>query len=662
MLLWLLVFGYIVAMAVYSFTFGRYAADALDAPTWVARILTVAVVVGFLVLNMRGVRVSSLTEDVVVVTKLVILATIAIVGMAHFSSVRLDPLTNEGFGGLFLGAATVFFAYEGFELISYDRDDMHDPDRTLPRSLYLSVAIVAAVYIGVTLGAQMLVSDHAIVARKEVAFIAVGEAALGSAGRWAAIIGAIFATGSAINATLFSCARLIRDASVTGELPAALGRETDGLPFVAMLFISVAGIGLAMLPGITAVIAFGSGAFLAIYTVANYLQMRMATGRGARALAAVGALTCLAAIGALLVELGRDDPTGLGILLGLTAALTAARFVFVRHRAQAAAAHLVGAAARAGDHVLHALDLRARQHRPDEVDLARARLPVALGHRPDRAVVLDDAVHTRPDLLGARQVAVLVEDARELARRLPRACASRRAELAWPRCGAPAAWRTTSRAARGRYRRRSRGARWSARRTPWGTWRRPPRSRSRRAPAGPAGPARSAVSAESTSPSLGQRAQVLARAADRHAELLRDLLGRRLAPPAHRVEHRPPPRRERGCRFDAALGVARRVHVRSRSRRMRWLSPNSCQRYPRSSAVRYAVASTSTAANASSIIRCDDSGSCQPVSRPSTEATPRSPVTTTSVQPWPGCATPWSSVTVASARTTVVPAATTRPP
>ncbi len=96
---------------------------------------------------------------------------------------------------------------------------MHDPDRTLPRSLYLSVAIVAAVYVGVTLGAQMLVSDHVIVARKEVAFIAVGEAALGSVGRWAAIVGAIFATGSAINATLFSSARLIRDASAHGRAP-----------------------------------------------------------------------------------------------------------------------------------------------------------------------------------------------------------------------------------------------------------------------------------------------------------------------------------------------------------------------------------------------------------------------------------------------------------
>ncbi len=279
-----------VAMAVYSFTFGRYAANALGAPLWGARVFTVAVVALFLAVNLRGVQVSKLTEDLVVLVKLLVLAAIALVGLAQFSSARLSPLGDSGLTGLFLGAATVFFAYEGFELICYDRDDMHDPARTLPRSLYLSVVVVAVVYIGVTLGAQMLVSDHAITANKEVAFIAVGQAALGEVGRWAAIVGAVFATGSAINATLFSCARLVRDASATGDLPAALGRETNGLPVVAMAFISIAGVAMAMLPGITAVIAFGSASFLAIYTIVNWLQFAMARGFWSRALAAVGAL------------------------------------------------------------------------------------------------------------------------------------------------------------------------------------------------------------------------------------------------------------------------------------------------------------------------------------------------------------------------------------
>jgi amino acid transporter len=343
-LLWLLVFGYMVAMAVYSFTFGRYAANALDAPTWVARLFTVAVVAVFLGVNLRGVRVSSLTEDIVVLVKLLVLAGIAVVGLAQFTPGRLSPLADQGITGMFLGAATVFFAYEGFELICYDRDDMHDPARTLPRSLYLSVSIVTAVYVGVTLGAQMLVSDHTIAAKKEVAFVAVGDAALGTFGRWAAIAGAVFATGSAINATLFSCARLVRDASKTGDLPRSLGRETRGLPVVAMVFISAAGVAMAMLPGITSVIAFGSASFLAIYTIVNWLQLKMAPGLWSRVLAAIGAITCAAAIVALFVELARDDKTGLVVLATLLVLIAGGRATFEWRARRAAVRSTVGRA------------------------------------------------------------------------------------------------------------------------------------------------------------------------------------------------------------------------------------------------------------------------------------------------------------------------------
>jgi hypothetical protein len=330
LLLWLLVFGYMVAMAVYSFTFGRYAANAFHADTSVARLLSIGVIVLFLAVNMRGVTLSSLTEDAVVLTKLVILFAIASIGIAHFSPTRLSPLTDRGAGGLLLGAATVFFAYEGFELICYDRDDMENPARTLPVSLYLSIAIVAGLYIAVTVGAQMLVSDSRIVATKEAAFVAVGQAALGGFGRWVAIVGAVFATGSAINATLFSTARLVRDAAASGEVPPALGHETHGLPVVAMTFIAIAGAAMAMLPGITLVIAFGSGAFLAVYAIVNYLQARTAATRSERITAWAGAVLCTAALADLMVQLARHDRPGLAVLIGLLVALALGRLAFVR--------------------------------------------------------------------------------------------------------------------------------------------------------------------------------------------------------------------------------------------------------------------------------------------------------------------------------------------
>ena len=85
-----------------------------------------------------------------------------------------------------------------------------------------------------------------------------------------------------------------------------------------------------MLPGITAVIAFGSASFLAIYTIVNWLQLTMARGFWSRTLAALGAAACAAAIVALFVELARDDTTGLVVLVALAVLITSGRVAFRR--------------------------------------------------------------------------------------------------------------------------------------------------------------------------------------------------------------------------------------------------------------------------------------------------------------------------------------------
>jgi amino acid transporter len=182
---WLLIAGYVFALAVYAFTFGHYLANAIGVPTIWARLASISVLAAFLVVNIRGVSASGLTEDVVVAAKLVILGGVAAIGLGEFNLDRLEPLNNVGVAGVFLAAAVVFIAYEGFELLSYDYEDIERPRVNLPRALYISVVAVAAVYVAVTVGAQMLVPDRTIIAEKEVAFAIAGQEALGRAGLWA---------------------------------------------------------------------------------------------------------------------------------------------------------------------------------------------------------------------------------------------------------------------------------------------------------------------------------------------------------------------------------------------------------------------------------------------------------------------------------------------
>lgn len=333
---WLLIAGYVFALSVYAFTFGHYLAHALGAPAAVARLAGVGVLAVFVAINLRGVAASGLAEDVVVAVKLAVLGGIAAVGLGMVSAERLAPLDDRGLLGVLLGASLIFVAYEGFELLPYDYDDIERPRRTLPLALYVSVAVVAVVYVAVTLASQMLVPDRLLAAEKEVAFAVVGQEALGRFGLWAATVAAVFSTGSAINATLFSTARLIRDVSAAGELPAGLGRLRGGLPVAAILAVATLGAAFSLLPGIVAVVAFGSLTFLLVFGLVNVLHARHTARPGwDRGLAWLGGAGCAAAAAGLLFELARSDRAGLALIALCALAIALARGAFVRGRRHA---------------------------------------------------------------------------------------------------------------------------------------------------------------------------------------------------------------------------------------------------------------------------------------------------------------------------------------
>ena len=178
----------------------------------------------------------------------------------------------------------------------------------------------------------MLVSDQAIVATKEAAFVAVGRAALGNFGRWAAIVGAVFATGSAINATLFSTARLVRDAERLRRAATVAGPRDQRAPHRRHdLSSSIVG----ARDGDAA--RHHRGDRLRLRLVPRRVrdrqlpgQARTAPRRSERVTAWLAAGACTAAFADLVVELARHDRPGLLVLVGLVLAIATGRIIYAR--------------------------------------------------------------------------------------------------------------------------------------------------------------------------------------------------------------------------------------------------------------------------------------------------------------------------------------------
>lgn len=316
-LVWVLLFGYVLTNAVYAFTFGEYLAHVAGWGPIGARIAAAAVIVGFLGLNLRGAGEAGRVEVALVWFKLAVL-----VALAGFGLVRWEPdllsrgVPDAGVGEALVGAASVFMAYEGFQLLTYDYDDIRDPGRTLPRAVLSAIVVVIAVYVVVALGSAMLVGADGIVGSREVALSVAGRAALGAPGVVAVTVAAAFSTGSAINATLFATARLARDVSAAGELPASLGHENRrGVPDRAVLVLGTLAILFAVVGQLGSLVETASLAFLCTFAVVAGLAFTERAG--VRWLHALGAVGAVAAAGTLTVRLAESEPAALALFAGV---------------------------------------------------------------------------------------------------------------------------------------------------------------------------------------------------------------------------------------------------------------------------------------------------------------------------------------------------------
>ena len=299
---WALLIGYIFTVSVYAVTFGSYAAYVFGAPEWVklaAGIVAIAVLAG---INLIGAHEATVLEKVAVWGKLAILLGLAVFGLAHWNPQQLvlDRDQPVGLGGALVGMGVVFMAYEGFQLLSYDYDEMVHPSRTIRIAMPAAIVVTTLTYIMVALGAVMLAGAPAIVRHEEVALAVAGREALGVVGFVAVSIAATFSAGSAINATIFATARLAEHAASEGAMPALFARkDEDGVPWFGTLVISGAAMVLTLVGGIQALVEGGSFVFLTIFALVNIIAWHR--GTGPRWIALVGLVGSLA--GAIMLVL-----------------------------------------------------------------------------------------------------------------------------------------------------------------------------------------------------------------------------------------------------------------------------------------------------------------------------------------------------------------------
>jgi amino acid transporter len=280
---WTVIIGYVGTLALYSFTFGAYGADLLGFPhSKVLRIfLSVFILLFFYYVNLKGVRTSGVTEDFIVYAKIFILSLFAFIGFSQLNPSRFYPPFNKGIPSVFLGAAVIFVAYEGFQLITNAVRETENPDENVPKGIYGSIVITGTIYFLLSLLAVGVLSYKQIVSAKEYALAEVAKPILGNWGRVLISFAALLATSSAINSTLFGASRMAAEMGEQRIMPAFFSkRNRKGVPAYSLTALTLFALFFTSLSGLSVIAEFSSVTFLLVsigVSIAN-LELKDLTG------------------------------------------------------------------------------------------------------------------------------------------------------------------------------------------------------------------------------------------------------------------------------------------------------------------------------------------------------------------------------------------------
>jgi len=202
-----------------------------------------AVIVVFALIQWRGVRSGSATQNLTAFVKTVAFAVL--IGACFVLGRGFDggkgALVPTGFAFLtafVLAMQAVIFTYDGYNGVIYFSGELKNPGRDIPRSMFGGVLSVAIIYLLVNIGFLYVLPLGKMAGQPLVAATAANEI-FGGKGDTVIRVLTIVSLLSALNAYQLMTSRVLHRLSVFGFLPAADYVNRGGTPVIA-LFLSAA--------------------------------------------------------------------------------------------------------------------------------------------------------------------------------------------------------------------------------------------------------------------------------------------------------------------------------------------------------------------------------------------------------------------------------------
>jgi APA family basic amino acid/polyamine antiporter len=234
---WLLALGSIFACAMYATGFAYYATTIFsqNIPEPLLKAIALAVIFFLTTLNCRGTKSGDKVQRLLTWGNLLVLAILIGLAVPEAEPKLMEPMFPKGLGGIGGAIAIIYVSFFGYQLIANNAEEIVDPEKTIPRAMFLAMFVSLSFYLAVALISVMVIPWETLAGCK-APLVKVAMKGIGRLGWFLVALGGVLASAAALNSTLLSQARQIFAMGKDRLFPAILGRihEVSRTPRAAL--------------------------------------------------------------------------------------------------------------------------------------------------------------------------------------------------------------------------------------------------------------------------------------------------------------------------------------------------------------------------------------------------------------------------------------------
>jgi APA family basic amino acid/polyamine antiporter len=288
---WMSWVGHCIACAVYALGFGvgvtalfeQYNIDFFGlSPDTVGKLFAALIAIAFIYLNYRGVKGAGRSEILVSVFLIGILGLFIAfsVGYVFGNGVASDaysPFFAFGSMSVATSMAFTFMIFEGYEVVAQTGEEAKNPERTVPRAMFLCISISCVIFVAVAIITLAVLGWQETAAQGENALVAASDLTVPLLGGALISIGIIIGSIAAVNSIVFSASRVSFAMGRDGNLPGAFGKlhRRNQTPSTALVVSGVIIVFAVLALPLASVAAVADILILLLFTLVNVAALTL---------------------------------------------------------------------------------------------------------------------------------------------------------------------------------------------------------------------------------------------------------------------------------------------------------------------------------------------------------------------------------------------------